>query len=1108
MALAYRTGTFAAATSPGDQVVDTGSGVDMKLLILYATLQAGTGFAAGESGFVSFSQSSTARICSAWASDDNVATNNAACSFQAETVRMFSNGTPTVDAVANFVSFGTGANAGKFTINWSDAPASAWTIHYICLGGTDLTDVVITQHAASLATGNIDYTTVGVQGDCVMFLGIANTALSSSLTGVRGVALGAATSSSARASFWGGGRDARTAAAYSKHVQSGAHCLVFSVANGNAHDADADFVQFLSNGFRLNWTNLAAGAYLFYSIVLKGGSYDVSLFNSPTATGNQFIPSGHLPAGVFFLGTGQTTADLTLGSERHMCFGGMGNPTLAGSSVWSSEDDVINTDANKYNSVTNCITVATNPSTLAAQASPVSLDANGYTINWGTAPATARKFIGVTFGDAPVAGAWKFVQTRSTIDDVATSTTIAATFVANVTAGNLIVVHVGHESASGTTVTVADTLSNTYTEVNSAFDSVNGQKGWMFYAKNITGGACTVTATISVTETARRIIIDEYSGLDTTAPLDASAVQYESAPGTGTDAVNSTAFTTNAANDLVVGATQNTSQATPGSGVITEGTNFKMRGSAGTSICKTESRNLASAGSVDATFTHSSAQAHITHGAAFKEASTGVTGTATIATVKFAGLASSASLTAESGTVQIALVKLSALNVTADNTVESGTVQIASVKFQVNTASAVSGVTGTAQIASIKLIGLAATSANTVESGTAQIASIRFQANQASASLTVESGTAQIASIRFNALNATSANTVESGTVQIAPIKLIGLDATSANTVESGTAQIASIKLIGLAATSANTVESGTVQLALIKFIALNASASIANAGNCLIASIKLIGLDATATNTVESGTVQIASVKFQANQASASNTVESGTVQIASIKLIGLDASASSVVESGTVQIASIKFSALNASASIANAGNCLIASVRFQANQASAALTVESGTVQIASIRLIGLDATSANTVESGTVQIAPIRFNALDASASIGNAGNCLVASIRLIALNATSANTVESGTVQLASVELISNVASASVISEVAELTIALFSFKVFPASAQLEVKATAQIAKIAFKALDASVGGLVLYIDNTVYIDNSIESEVGINQTIDDIITVI
>jgi len=32
--------------------------------------------------------------------------------------------------------------------------------------------------------------------------------------------------------------------------------------------------------------------------------------------------------------------------------------------------------------------------------------------------------------------------------------------------------------------------------------------------------------------------------------------------------------------------------------------------------------------------------------------------------------------------------------------------------------------------------------------------------------------------------------------------------------------------------------------------------------------------------------------------------------------------------------------------------------------------------------------------------------------------------------------------------------------------------------------------------------------LVLYIDNTVYIDNSIESEVGINQTIDDIITVI
>ena len=77
-------------------------------------------------------------------------------------------------------------------------------------------------------------------------------------------------------------------------------------------------------------------------------------------------------------------------------------------------------------------------------------------------------------------------------------TTVAKAFGSNVTAGNLIVVCVwSPQSASHAVSTVEDSLGNTYElAIGPITQSSLGYRGYIYYAKNIGGGACTVTVTL------------------------------------------------------------------------------------------------------------------------------------------------------------------------------------------------------------------------------------------------------------------------------------------------------------------------------------------------------------------------------------------------------------------------------------------------------------------------------------------------------------------------------------------------------------------------------------------------------------------------------------
>ena len=213
------------------------------------------------------------------------------------------------------------------------------------------------------------------------------------------------------------------------------------------------------------------------------------------------------------------------------------------------------------------------------------------------------------------------VQEATALNDSGVgATTIVRAFTSNITAGNMIIGAVGYGDVS-TTVSVADTLGNTYTVSTVNADGGNLQYQRTFYANSSTGGANTVTVTFGTSVAYRRLYISEYSGLATASPNDGGTGQLQTSPGTGTDAITSGNIVTTVDGDLIWGITQNTSEVDPGTGTLVAGTGYTQDAQVGTVIMRAEHKTQTTAGSVAATFTASIDHRLLTNILAFKVAS-------------------------------------------------------------------------------------------------------------------------------------------------------------------------------------------------------------------------------------------------------------------------------------------------------------------------------------------------------------------------------------------------------------------------------------------------------------------------------------------------------
>lgn len=184
------------------------------------------------------------------------------------------------------------------------------------------------------------------------------------------------------------------------------------------------------------------------------------------------------------------------------------------------------------------------------------------------------------------------VQTN-TVYQHTTAKTVSLAFPGATAAQNLIVVHLDWDNQGADVSTLTDNAGNTYKKIN-------GKTNWnganyaadLWYAYNITGGATTITATLSANPTTFfQIYITEFSGIASSIdPLDQNSV----ATGNST-AINSGSKTTVYNNEMVYGA------AIGATASISAGGSFTLVSAANSNII--EFRKVSSPGSNASTFT-------------------------------------------------------------------------------------------------------------------------------------------------------------------------------------------------------------------------------------------------------------------------------------------------------------------------------------------------------------------------------------------------------------------------------------------------------------------------------------------------------------------------
>lgn len=199
-----------------------------------------------------------------------------------------------------------------------------------------------------------------------------------------------------------------------------------------------------------------------------------------------------------------------------------------------------------------------------------------------------------------------FVQAKSSGVSLPSATTVAVTLDANVGAGNLLVVNVSWDNTGFPTDTIssiADTQSDTFTQIGAALHTVNDQSSSFYYVKNAIAGACTVTVTFLGSRSFRSVAVAEYSGIDTAAPLDVSSTSENVAVTTGTDALTTSSVTPGQANSLIVGMIM-----CDGLAGVTPGTGYTERvDPAATGGGEIEDLTQGAAASIAATWTAGSA---------------------------------------------------------------------------------------------------------------------------------------------------------------------------------------------------------------------------------------------------------------------------------------------------------------------------------------------------------------------------------------------------------------------------------------------------------------------------------------------------------------------
>lgn len=391
--LQVKQGTLVAPASAGSQSYTVG--FQPKYGLFYTTKVTSAGFAANRNfGLGMIAGDTTARGISHTSGDAQTTSATIGRRQNNDAIGLIScaGGIVTPTTVGDITSW----NSDGWTVNWVNVDDGLVLVHYLVVGGDDITNTWCGTILTPTTTGSVGYTDPGFQPDLLVMatLGEANTVPGSFTQGR--LAIGAAASPSQQQSLTVHDSDSIPTQVASIMAPS-----ILDVENLGSTKFLANLVSMDATGWTLNWSATQATQTPVFVLAVKGGKYYVGQDTQKTSTGTQPKTGfGFSPKGLFFMGIDRTSSGTKSVTLSKLSVGATDGTNQA--AVWGeSADNVSTTDCNSYAATDGVIVHASNSATLNAKAAIDSLDPDGYTLNWVTADATAREFMVIGVGASP-----------------------------------------------------------------------------------------------------------------------------------------------------------------------------------------------------------------------------------------------------------------------------------------------------------------------------------------------------------------------------------------------------------------------------------------------------------------------------------------------------------------------------------------------------------------------------------------------------------------------------------------------------------------------------------------------------------------------------------
>jgi hypothetical protein len=398
----FNTGTGAAAST----VVVNDVGFQPKIIFFWWNGRTDTVDASGRAnharGFGVATSTADRRFMTSLAQDTPTAMLTNATQGNAACIGVTTTG-DAIDGLLDVSSF----YAGGFTLVVDDQFAASYRVQYLALGGSDITDVTTGQLTGPAAgvTGNQDTTSLSFQPDFLLCFGTGQTTANNTVRADSRCSLGIATSASQ--GVWAGGSNdgAGTSQAMAYCKASEIWAQVAAAVTGL--DDRAAFVSFLSNGFRLNWTEVTTGGAVVFFAAIKGGGIKAGSVLTQTDTTTPITASsfGFQPTGVLLFSAcrAESTAD-TMTDDDELSMGAF-TSTSARVAMSMADDDaagtaVVSTGLSHDQCYQNLVAA---DGTVDGEMDVSSVDAGGFTLIMDNADPAQSFVMYAAFGDTAVA---------------------------------------------------------------------------------------------------------------------------------------------------------------------------------------------------------------------------------------------------------------------------------------------------------------------------------------------------------------------------------------------------------------------------------------------------------------------------------------------------------------------------------------------------------------------------------------------------------------------------------------------------------------------------------------------------------------------------------